>query len=134
MYLCFISTFAFTVFVFSLTPKYYTPEKRKLRGTMFLVLGVSTAIPIFHCIFFGDYIKGFNNQPHFFYWVLGGIFYVFGGLFYVLRIPEKYFPLTFDYCFYSHNILHIFVLTGFILHYFGSLDSYYYRLNNKCPI
>ena len=53
---------------------------------------------------------------------------------YTLRIPEKYFQGKFDYIGASHQILHIFVNVGFILHYLGCVDSYYYRVENKCPV
>lgn len=134
VYLAIITTLSIIVFVCTLTPDFHMPEKRRLRGTMFLALGVSTAFPIFHLVFFGNHITGFVNKPHFIYWYLGGISYVVAGLFFVLRIPEKYFPYTFDYWGHSHNLLHTFVVIGFVLHYFGALDSYYYRLNNKCPV
>lgn len=117
-----------------MTPNYHAPEKRKLRGVMFLLLGVSTAFPIFHLAFFGKYVPGFENRPYLIWWYLGGISYVMGGVFFVIRLPEKYFPNKFDYCCYSHNILHTLVLFGFLLQFCGALDSYYYRLNNKCPV
>ena len=101
---------------------------------MFLILGVSTSIPILHLAFFGNYVNGFDKMPHLIFWYLGGIIYVAGGLFFVTRIPEKFIPNKFDYCFHSHNILHICVVIAFILHYFGALDSYNYRVENKCPL
>jgi predicted membrane channel-forming protein YqfA (hemolysin III family) len=52
MYLGFISGFALMVFLFSLTPKFNKPEKRKLRGWLFLLLGVSTGVPIIHLALF----------------------------------------------------------------------------------
>lgn len=134
MYLAIITTLSVIVFVCTLTPDFHKPEKRRLRGTMFLALGVSTAFPIFHLALFGNHITGFVNKPYLIYWYLGGISYVLAGLFFVLRIPEKYFPYTFDYWGNSHNLLHTFVVLGFVLHYLGALDSYYYRLNNKCPV
>lgn len=94
---------------------------------------MSTSIPIFHLAFFGKYISGFENKPHLIYWYIGGIVYVLGGLFFVSRIPEKYIPNIFDFCFYSHNNMHICVLFAFTLHFIGALDSFYYRQNNRCP-
>lgn len=130
----YITTFAFVVFVLALRPDFYKPEKRRIRGTLFLLLGVSTSIPIFHLIFFGDHVTGFGPGPKLYYWEIGGAIYILGGLFYVFRFPEKRYPIKFDLFGHSHNILHIGVLLGFGFHYFGALDSYYYRLNNKCPL
>ena len=101
---------------------------------MFLILGISTAIPMLHLALFGKYVNGFDKKPHLIYWFIGGIIYVCGGLFFVSRIPEKYIHNKFDYCLHSHNNLHLCVLIAFIFHYVGALDSYYYRAENKCPI
>ena len=112
-------------------PGFHGPNFRRLRGSLFLILGVSTGIPILHLAFFGKYISGFEEKPYLIYWYIGGIVYVLGGLFFVTRIPEKYIPNKFDYCFYSHNNLHICVLLAFIFHFLGALDSFYYRQTNK---
>lgn len=53
MYLTFISTFAIIVFVYSFNNNFNKPHKRKLRGTLFLTLGLSTGIPIVHLSLFG---------------------------------------------------------------------------------
>ena len=134
IYLTIISTFSFIVFVCTLYPGFHGPKFRRLRGSLFLILGIPTCIPIFHLAFFGKYIKGFEEKPYLIFWYIGGIVYVLGGLFFVTRIPEKYIPNKFDYCFYSHNNLHICVLFAFISHFLGALDSFYYRQNNKCPV
>ena len=134
IYLTIISTFSFIVFVCTLYPGFHGPNFRRLRGSLFLILGVSTSIPILHLAFFGKYVKGFEEKPYLIFWYIGGIVYVLGGLFFVTRIPEKYIPNKFDYCFYSHNNLHICVLLAFIFHFLGAMDSFYYRQNNKCPL
>ena len=134
IYLTIISTFSFIVFVCTLYPGFHGPNFRRLRGSLFLILGVSTSIPILHLAFFGKFVKGFEEKPYLIFWYIGGIVYVLGGLFFVTRIPEKYIPNKFDYCFYSHNNLHICVLLAFIFHFLGAMDSFYYRQNNKCPV
>ncbi len=134
IYLVIICTFSFIVFVYTLTPGFDTPKYRRLRGSLFLILGISTAIPILHLAFFGKYVIGFEAKPYLIFWYIGGIIYVIGGLFFVTRIPEKYIPNKFDYCFHSHNNLHICVLLAFICQFFGALDSFYYRQNYKCPV
>jgi adiponectin receptor len=134
LYLTIITTFSFIVFVCTLYPGFHGPNYRRLRGSLFLILGVSTSIPILHLAFFGKYISGFEEKPYLIFWYIGGIVYVLGGLFFVTRIPEKYIPNKFDYCFYSHNNLHICVLLAFIFHFLGAMDSFYYRQNNKCPV
>lgn len=133
IYLSFITIFSICVFIYSLTPSFTNKSHRKIRGTIFLTIGISTAFPILHLAFFGkSTVDGFKKQPKLFYWYFGGISYVLGGLIYTLRVPEKYVKNKFDYFGASHQFLHCFVVLGFILHYLGCLDSYYYRIDNKC--
>ena len=133
IYLSFITIFSICVFIYSLTPSFTNKSHRIIRGTIFLTIGISTAFPILHLAFFGkSTVDGFKKQPKLFYWYFGGISYVLGGLIYTLRVPEKYIKNKFDYLGASHQILHCFVVLGFILHYLGCLDSYYYRIDNKC--
>ena len=136
VYLSFISIFAISVFVFALTPDFYVPRRRRLRGTLFLTLGLSAGIPIVHLILFGSHVTGFSGYeitPRYYLWVLGGASYVIGALIYINRIPEKYVPRTFDYFGASHQIFHLLVVVGVVLHYCGSLDAFYYRSINSCP-
>jgi adiponectin receptor len=132
-YLTFITVFAFGVFLYSLTSDFHRPQRRTFRGTLFLCLGISAGIPIINLIFFRDSIKGFDELPRLLFWYIGGISYVFGTLLFINRFPEKWKPGKFDYFGSSHQLFHICVVIGSISHYFGCLDSYYYRLNNTCP-
>ena len=133
IYLSFITIFSICVFIYSLTPSFTNKSHRIIRGTIFLTIGISTAFPILHLAFFGkSTVDGFKKQPKLFYWYFGGISYVLGGLIYTLRVPEKYVKNKFDYFGASHQFLHCFVVLGFVLHYLGCLDSYYYRIDNKC--
>ena len=117
----------------TLSPDFHLPIRRRLRGSLFLSLGISSAVPILHLRFLGEYVNGFEKVPKLQYWYFGGISYVLGGLIFILRIPEKFFPEKFDYFGASHQILHFSVNVGFILHYLGGIDSYFYRVENQCP-
>lgn len=128
-----MSLFSAIVFVLSLTPDYHLPKRRILRGSLFLLIGICAGLPIFHLIIFHKHVNGFDHSPKYHYWYLGGIIYVLGGVIYVRRIPEKYRPGKHDYLAASHQFLHLCVNVGVILHYLGSIDSYYYRLNSQCP-
>lgn len=133
IYLCFITIFALCVFFYSLTSDFYLPTRRTFRGILFLILGLSTAIPVFHLIFLNKTITGFMEGPRLIYWYFGGISYVFGALLYINRIPEKCFPGKFDIFGSSHQLFHCLVLLGVIFHYLGCLDAYYYRFDASCP-
>jgi adiponectin receptor len=133
LYLGFISVFAIIVFLVSLLPKFTRPEYRWLRGFLFLMLGISTAIPFIHLIIIRNSGNGIINDAQILFWVLGGAVYIVGCLIYIFRFPERKFPGKFDFLGSSHQIWHIFVLTGIILHHFASVGTYYDRLSHECP-
>ncbi len=91
-YLTFISTFAVAVFLFSFKPDFETPQKRFLRGFLFLTLGLSAGLPMIHLVLFGKYITGMIPDVTLINWFLGGVSYVAGCLIYVYRIPERKWP------------------------------------------
>ena len=133
-YLTFISVFAISVFLFTLTPGFHTPERRTLRGSLFLALGISAGLPIIHLMLFKDSVKGFEAPPRLLFWYIGGASYIIGALMYIKRIPEKFYPGKFDIFGSSHQFFHLFVVAGIITHYIGSLDAFYYRVENQCPV
>jgi len=53
LYLLFISVLAAGVFVYSFDAEFAKPHMRKLRGMLFITLGVSAGAPIVHLTFFG---------------------------------------------------------------------------------
>jgi len=131
-YISFITLFSVVVFICSLKPDFNSPAKRKLRGTLFLCLGVSTAVPFLHILFFGQYTPGIIINPTLRNWLIGGASYIFGVCIYMWRFPEKYWPGKFDFWGNSHNIFHVNVIIGVIFHYMGSIDSYNDRLAQVC--
>ncbi len=52
IYLTFISIFASSVFIYSFQKDFNKPQNRKLRGLLFLTLGISAGIPVLHLMFF----------------------------------------------------------------------------------
>ena len=126
-YLSEITIFGIGTFLYSLTDDFNKPERRSLRGILFLIFGLCTGIPVLHMAFFGDKIKGYTSGLKLINWYLGGISYVVGALLYILRYPEKKFPGKFDYIGASHQLFHILVFFGAFFHFFGSIDAYNYR-------
>ncbi len=126
--MAFITIFAAAVLIFSLRPDFTAPAKRRLRGFLFLTLGLSAAIPIFHLAFFSWTITENISHPALINWALGGACYVGGCLIYINRFPEKHWPGRFCIWGSSHQIWHLMVFGGIAFHFFGSLDSYHDRL------
>ena len=133
-YLTFMTTFGLTTFGLCLTNGFNLPDKRILRGSSFLIFGISAGIPILHSIIAKEGLKGYSNETRFMFWHLGSITYVSGALLYLIRFPEKYYPGKFDFFGSSHQLLHIAVLIAVFFHYIGSLDAYYSRFNNLCQL
>ena len=130
LYLILISVFGIGTFLYSLTDDFNKPKRRALRGTLFLIFGLCSGVPIMHMAFFGDYIEGYGDDIILLNWYLGGISYIIGALFYILRFPEKKFPGKFDYFGASHQIFHVLVFFGALFHFIGSLEAYNYRFRN----
>ena len=129
-YLIEVTVFGIGIFIYSLTDDFNKPNKRTLRGSIYLIFGLCTGIPVLHMAFFGDTIEGNAPGIKLIYWYLGGISYVVGALLYILRFPEKKFPKKFDYIGASHQIFHVLVFLGALFHFLGSLDAYNYRFEN----
>ena len=129
-YLIEVTVFGIGIFLYSLTDDFNKPNKRTLRGSIYLIFGLCTGIPVLHMAFFGDTIEGNSPGIQLIYWYLGGISYVVGALLYILRFPEKIFPIKFDYIGASHQIFHVLVFFGAFFHFLGSLDAYNYRFEN----
>ena len=129
-YLIEVTVFGIGIFLYSLTDDFNKPNKRTLRGSIYLIFGLCTGIPVLHMAFFGDTIEGNAPGIKLIYWYLGGISYVVGALLYILRFPEKKFPKKFDYIGASHQIFHVLVFLGALFHFLGSLDAYNYRFEN----
>ena len=131
LYLSLISVFGVGTFLYSLTDDFNKPQRRALRGALFLIFGLCAGLPVLHMAFFGDYIEGYNADDIILLnWYLGGISYVVGVLFYICRFPEKKFPGRFDYFGASHQIFHVLVFFGALFHFMGSLEAYNYRFRN----
>ena len=126
-YLSEITIFGLGTFFYSLTDDFNKPKRRALRGSLFLIFGLCTGIPIVHLSLFAHKIKGYSPDIKLINWYLGGISYVSGALIYIMRYPEKKFPGKFDYIGASHQIFHILVFFGALFHFLGSIDAYNYR-------
>ena len=130
LYLILITVFGVGTFLYSLTDDFNKPQRRCLRGTLFLIFGLCTGVPILHMAFFGKYIEGYGDDITLLNWYLGGISYIIGALFYIMRFPEKKFPGKFDFFGASHQIFHVLVFFGALFHFMGSLEAYNYRFRN----
>ena len=77
------------------------------------------------------------------YWAIGGALYIVGAIIYMLRIPERWYPMKFDFFVNilkilnlkgaSHQIFHCCILAAALMHYYASLQAYHNREHSPCP-
>jgi adiponectin receptor len=119
-YLTLLSAVAYGCGVFTLRPKFRQPAYRTMRFLMYVFLGTSLFVPIFH----GAYRYGWNRLEEMMalesYLGLAVINFS-GAAVYAMRIPERWFPGKFDLIGMSHNWMHVLVLTGALVRLRGLL-------------
>ncbi|CEF60186.1 Adiponectin receptor protein [Strongyloides ratti] len=115
-YLTIIITLGIICIFLSLSKKFSETEYRPLRAAVFLTLGCSAFVPILHYWNMNGIDKFVENG----FLNLIAMFFIdlIGALFYVTRIPERWFPGKCDYWFQSHQLFHICVLIGAIVHHY----------------
>lgn len=106
-----ISATALGCAVFTLKPKFRQPSYRTARFLMYCFLGTSLFAPVAH----GSVDYGFAALSE----MMGlrsflglAVINFLGAAVYAARVPERWFPGTFDLLGQSHNWMHVLVLTG----------------------
>lgn len=112
----------------SLWKKFCTPKYRPLRFAVFVLFGLYGVVPAAHILLRDGYLKA---STAFALWgmILMGSLYIFGAGLYVLRIPERFSPGRFDIWASSHQLFHILVVGGALVHYDSLLTMVKYRLS-----
>lgn len=106
--------------VFTLRPKFRQPTHRTMRFLMYCFLGASLFAPVVHgwCSVGLAALDDMMGLESF----LGLALINFSGAaLYAARIPERWFPGTFDLLGQSHNLMHILVFTGALVRLNGLL-------------
>ncbi|KAK8102164.1 hypothetical protein PG984_015310 [Apiospora sp. TS-2023a] len=119
-YIGFLSATAIGCGVFTLRPKFRQPAYRTTRFLLYLFLGASLFAPIAHGLVLYGYpvLNSMMGLESF----LGlAVINFSGSAVYAARIPERWFPGTFDYIGQSHNLMHVLVLTGALVRLQGLL-------------
>lgn len=124
------------VFIVSMGDKIHSPKYIKLKGIMFGGLGLSNVVPLIHvCILATNSEISNDNIPLnrvFIGLILMGSLYLVGLTFYVFKIPERYYPQTFDIWFNSHVVWHLFVFAAACTHLYSVIALYQVRKNIPC--
>ncbi|KAI9099442.1 hemolysin-III related-domain-containing protein [Phlyctochytrium arcticum] len=133
VYLTIIVVFGITTICITVSPKFFAPQYRMLRTTLFVSMGFTGIIPLLHALVkYGTHMTRHALSSG---WLISsGITYFLGTLIYAARIPERWWPGKFDLFFHSHQIFHCFVLAGAIIHYYGVVQAYkwWHTHNYQC--
>ena len=87
-FLCFLTLCLFMI------PGLQKPKFRPVRGSVFVLLGIMSGLPIIHLQFFME--QGYINSFDPYHLMLGGALYIIGAFLYMLKVPERFSPGTFD--------------------------------------
>lgn len=117
-------------FVVTLIPKFDSTEYQKVRGIMYIILGLSTASMFVMFAFLEPYVTPVSSWPY----AIGGYIYIQGAVIYMIRCPERCKPGSFDFCGASHQIFHFAVLSAALLHYAANYNLFRDRQSMECPI
>lgn len=120
-YSAFLTLTALGCAVFTLRLKFRRPEYRTIRFLMYCFLGASLFAPVVHGVLrFGSKFQQMMGLGSF----LGLALINFtGAAVYAARIPERWYPRTFDLLGQSHNWMHVLVLTGALVRLKGLHDT-----------
>ncbi|KAM0844771.1 hypothetical protein ACQ4PT_056832 [Festuca glaucescens] len=115
VYLSAITLLGLLVVAALLAPARSSPRLRHIRAGLFVSMGLSGVVPALHALWLNW------GHPEC-YLALSlelamGLVYATGAGFYVARVPERWRPGMFDCVGHSHQIFHVLVLVGALLHY-----------------
>ncbi|KAK8037789.1 hypothetical protein PG991_001135 [Apiospora marii] len=119
-YIGFLSATAIGCGIFTLRPMFRQPAYRTTRFLLYLFLGTSLFASIAHGLVLYGYtaLNAMMSLDSF----LGlAVINFAGSAVYAARVPERWFPGTFDYIGQSHNLMHVLVLTGALVRLRGLL-------------
>lgn len=107
--------------VYTLRPKIRRPEYRTTRFLMYCFLGASLFAPVIHGLLrFGSELQPMMGLTSF---LALALINFAGAAVYAARIPERWYPRTFDLLGQSHNWMHVLVLTGALVRSKGLYDT-----------
>ncbi|KAK7462854.1 hypothetical protein VKT23_007430 [Stygiomarasmius scandens] len=129
MYIFAITVVGFVAAYIVLNPEYAKPTHRGARTLVFIALGLSAVVPVTHWAVAHGVNKMVTEMGLQWLVVSGGL-YIFGALLYANRVPERFYPGTFDYFFASHQVFHVCVVLAALAHFTSikiALDHAYTR-------
>ncbi|XP_039631842.1 adiponectin receptor protein 1-like [Polypterus senegalus] len=94
------------------------PKSRPLRAGLFLCFALGSVVPVIHVALVEGFFKAMTVGQLGWLCVMA-ICFLTGVVLYACRIPERFFPGRFDIWFHSHQIFHMLVVAGAVVHLHG---------------
>jgi adiponectin receptor len=117
----------------TLHPSFSGPQSRHLRTTLYLLLGLSSFLPIIHGIcLYG--VEDMNHRMGLSYYLGLGAFHGTGAMLYATRVPERWYPRRCDVVGNSHQIMHALVVCGAATYGVGVLGAKRYWQTRGCEV
>lgn len=105
-----------------------------MRFVLYSILGISAFASAAH----GVKRHGFqaqNERSSLSYFLGLGVLNFTGAALYTARLPERWFPRTFDIVGSSHQIMHVLVMLGALSHTIGLLKAFdYWQARQAFPV
>lgn len=121
VYFAFLTMTGLACAVYTLGPKFRRPEYRTTRFLMYCFLGTSLFAPVAHGLLrFGSELEPMMGLTSF---LALALINFCGAAVYAARIPERWYPRTFDLLGQSHNWMHVLVLAGALVRLKGLHDT-----------
>ncbi|KAL7268933.1 hypothetical protein RUND412_008421 [Rhizina undulata] len=109
----------------SIIPAFRTPKYRPFRASMFVGMGLSAILPVFHGLeVFG--VEALQARMGLNWVLLQGSLYVLGAGIYAARMPERWTPGKYDLYGSSHQIFHFLVVAAACSHLVGLVKAFDY--------
>ena len=109
----------------TMKPQFRSPTYRVMRSAMFALLGLSAFVPVVHGIILNGW-EVQNRRMAITYFLGLGLLNGTGTVIYAARLPEKWYPRTFDVYGSSHQIMHVLVACGALSHAVGLVRAFEY--------
>eukprot|EP00879_Flechtneria_rotunda_P013323 GHRR01013913.1.p1 GENE.GHRR01013913.1~~GHRR01013913.1.p1 ORF type:complete len:235 (+),score=85.72 GHRR01013913.1:711-1415(+) len=115
LYLVTTVTMGAAVVSMSLPTMFQAREYRAIRATVFTLLGAWGVVPVTHLLLSHGHVWAIRRA--FQLDLLMGLIYVCGAVIYACRIPERWYPGSFDIFGHSHQLWHASVVLAAWVHY-----------------
>ena len=131
-----ITVLSLSVAVVMVFPRFGAPKYRKFRAGLFVLLGLFGVAPAVQYGMSTDF--GRNPWPLFLL-VIEGALYIFGAFLFAARVPERFThpgrclhrccpSLSFDIFGHSHQLFHLLVVGGAVVHYYNCYELFVWRV------